>query len=65
MRNYVRQVDTWDKMKSLMKRRFMSNHFYRELYQRLQSLSHDTKSVDEYFKEMELAMIRSNLKDDR
>jgi pantothenate kinase-related protein Tda10 len=65
MRNYVRQIDTWDEMKSLMKRRFMPNHLYRELYQRLQSLSHNTKSVDEYFKEIELAMIRSNFKDDR
>jgi len=65
MRNYVRQIDTWDEMKSLMKRRFMPNHLYRELYQRLQSLSHNTKSVDEYFKEIELAMIRSNVKDDR
>lgn len=42
----------------------MSNHFYKELYQRLQSLSHDTKSINEYFKEMELTMIRSNVKDD-
>ena len=33
-KNYKRQVDTWDKMKSLM-RRFVSNHYYRELYQML------------------------------
>jgi hypothetical protein len=38
-RNYERQVDTWEKMKSLIRRRFVPSHYYRELYQRLQSLS--------------------------
>ena len=33
--NYKRKFDTWDKMKSLVRRRFVSSHYYRELYQRL------------------------------
>jgi len=44
-------------MKSFMKRIFMSGYYYRELYQRLYNLSQGTKSIDEYFKEMELVMI--------
>jgi hypothetical protein len=52
-------------MKSFMKRIFMSGHYYRELYQRLHNLSQGTKSIDEYFKEMELVMIRANVKEDR
>jgi hypothetical protein len=52
-------------MKSLMKRRFVPNHYYRELYQRLQSLSQGTKNVDEYFKEMELARIQANIGEDK
>jgi len=44
-------------MKSHMKRIFVSSHYYRELYQILQSLSQCTKSVDEYFMEMKLVMI--------
>jgi len=51
-------------MKSLMRRRFVPSHYYRKLHQRLQSLSQGTKSVDEYFKEMELAMIRANVEED-
>ena len=48
-----------------MRRRFMSSHYYRELYQKLQGLSQGIKNVDEYFKEMELAMIRANIEKDR
>lgn len=59
----MRQVDTWDEMKSPMRRRFVSNHYYRELYKKLQSLNQSTKSVDEYFKKIEQAMIRANIKD--
>jgi hypothetical protein len=43
----------------------MSSHYYRELYQKLQGLSQGIKNVDEYFKEMELAMIRANIEKDR
>jgi hypothetical protein len=44
-------------MKSLMRRRFVPSHYYKELYQILQSLSQGINRVDEYFKEMELVMI--------
>jgi hypothetical protein len=63
-RNYERQVDIWDEMKSFIRRRFVPNHYYRELYQRLQSLSQETKSVDEYFNEMKLVMIQANIGED-
>lgn len=64
-RNYKRQVNTWDEMKSLMGKIFVPSHYYRELYKRLQSLSQGIKSVDEYFKEMKLAMIRANIEEDK
>jgi hypothetical protein len=65
IRNYESQVDTWDEMKSFMRRKLMPSHFYIELYQRFQSLSQGTKSVNKYFNEMELVIIRSNIKEDR
>jgi len=34
-RNYERKVDIWNEMKSIMSRRFVHNHYYKELYQRL------------------------------
>jgi len=44
-------------MKVLMRRRFVPNHYYRDLYLKLQGLNQGYRSVDEYFKEMEIAMI--------
>jgi RNase adaptor protein for sRNA GlmZ degradation len=52
-------------MKSIMRMRFVPNHYYRELYQRLRSLSQSTKSVHEYFKEIKLIMIQANVKEDK
>jgi len=34
-RNYEKQVDTWDEMKFLMRKRFMPSHYCKESYKRL------------------------------
>jgi ACT domain-containing protein len=52
-------------MKAIMRRRFVLSHYYRELYHKLQSLTQGYKSVDDYYKEMEITMIRANVEDDR
>jgi len=41
------------------------NHYYRDLYLKLQGLNQGYKTVDEYHKEMEIAMIRANVVKDR
>ncbi len=46
-RNRERPIDTWDEMKAIIERRFVPNHYYRELNQRLQRLTQGTKSVEE------------------
>lgn len=51
-------------MKALMRRGFVPRHYYKELHQSLQMLMQGTKSVDEYFKEIEIAMIRINVEED-
>ncbi|KAL5570316.1 hypothetical protein UlMin_026891 [Ulmus minor] len=58
-------VDTWEEMKMLMRKRFVPSHYYRGLYQKLQRLIQGSKSVDEYYKEMEVATIRANVEEDR
>ncbi|KAJ9707529.1 hypothetical protein PVL29_002526 [Vitis rotundifolia] len=52
-------------MKATIRRRFVPSHYYRDLYQKLQSLTQGYRSMDDYHKEMELAMIRANVEEDR
>ncbi|KAI4313094.1 hypothetical protein MLD38_037866 [Melastoma candidum] len=52
-------------MKAVMRRRFVPSHYYRDLHLKLQSLKQGTNSVEEYHKEMEIAMIRVNVEEDR
>jgi len=64
-RNGERPVQTWGEMKVLRMRRFVPNHYYRDLYLKLQGLNQGYKTVNEYHKEMEIAMIRANVVEDR
>ena len=64
-RNHERLIETLEEMKATMRRRFVPSHYYRDLYKKLQSLTQGYKSVDDYHKEMEIAMIRANLEEDR
>ena len=52
-------------MKQIMRRRFVPSYYYRDLHQRLQTLTQGSMSVDEYHKEMEITMIRANVDEDR
>ncbi|XP_010546474.1 PREDICTED: uncharacterized protein LOC104818554 [Tarenaya hassleriana] len=56
---------TWGDMKIVMKRRFVPNHYNREVHQKLRRLVQGSRSVEEYYKEMEMLMIRTNIEEDR
>jgi hypothetical protein len=62
-RNNERPVETWGEFKALMRRRFVPSHFYRDLYQKLQNLTQGSRSVEDYHKEMEVAMIWANVEE--
>ena len=64
-RNYERPIDTWDDLKALVRRRFILGHYHMDLFQRLQSLTQGSKSVEDYHEEMEVAMIRANVEEDQ
>ena len=58
-------VETWNELRRLMRKRFIPSHYHQDLYQKLQNLSQGSRSVDDYFKEMEIAMLRANVVEDR
>ncbi|KAL0303446.1 UNVERIFIED_CONTAM: hypothetical protein Sradi_6212700 [Sesamum radiatum] len=63
-RNGERLITTWEEMRATMRRRFAPSYYRLELHNHLQRLTQGSKSVDEYFKEMEIAMIRTNIMED-
>ena len=42
----------------------MPNYYNRDLLNKIQLLKQGTKSIEEYYKEMEIAMIRANVTED-
>ena len=42
----------------------MPNHYYSDLYLKLQGMNQGSRHMDEYFKEMEITMIRANVIED-
>ena len=44
-----------------MKRCFFLNHYYRDLYLKLQDLTQGLKTIDKYHKEILIIMIRANI----
>ena len=64
-RNHERPIETWEEKKVNIRRQFIPNHYYRDLYQKLQSLIQDYRSVDNYYKEIEIAMIWANVEEYR
>ena len=64
-RNRDPVVETWEEMKRVMRKRFVSTYYYRELYKKLQKLRQGNHSVKEYYKEMKVAMTRANIEEDR
>ena len=52
-------------MRAIIRRRFVPSHYYWDLYQKLQSFTQGYRRVDDYYKEMEIALIRANVEEDR
>ena len=51
-------------MKDIMRARFVSTYYIRDLFKKLQLLKQGTTTVEEYYQEMDIAMIRANVKED-
>jgi len=64
-RNGERPIRSWEEMKAVMRRRFVPSHYHRDLHRKLQSLTQGSMGVEDYYKEMEIAMMRANVEEDR
>ena len=58
-------VDSWEEMKRLIRRRFVPSHYQRDLHNKLQRSTQGSRSVDEYYKEIKVSMIRANVMEDQ
>ena len=57
-------IITWQEMKRETRIHFVPKHYQRDLFDKLQNLRQGSFSVEEYYKEMEKAMIRANVYED-
>ncbi|XP_040869840.1 uncharacterized protein [Glycine max] len=64
LREERREVDTWTEMKKVMRKRYVPTSYNRTMRQKLQGLSQGNLTVEEYYKEMEMALLRANIKED-
>ena len=54
----------WEELKTIMKKRYILKHCYRELFNRLQMITQSSKIEEEYLKELEEAIIRANFNEE-
>ncbi|KAL4387991.1 hypothetical protein GQ457_09G017780 [Hibiscus cannabinus] len=65
MRTGEGPIRDWAEMKRIMRRQFVPSHYHRDLFQKLQGLRQGSRSVEDYYEEMEVAMMRANIVEDR
>ncbi|CAA7046002.1 unnamed protein product [Microthlaspi erraticum] len=59
------EVSTWEEMTRIMRQRFIPSYYQRELHSKLRRLTQGSKTVEEYFQEMEVMLLRANVVEDR
>ena len=57
-------LETWEELKRVLRRRYVPSHYHREFLNELQRITQGSKSVDEFYKDLEIALIRANVEED-
>ncbi|KAG7593973.1 Integrase catalytic core [Arabidopsis thaliana x Arabidopsis arenosa] len=52
-------------MKAIMRKRLVPSHYHRELHLKLRNLTQGSRSVEEYYKEIETLMLRADILEER
>ena len=55
---------TWDALKRAMRARFVPSYYARDMINKLQQLRQGSKSVEEYYQELQTGMLRCKLEED-
>jgi hypothetical protein len=56
-------ICSWTLMKEAMRRHFVPSYYERQLYKRLQGLTQGSRTVEKYYKEMEVLLIRTRTRE--
>ena len=56
-------INTWQDMKRVLRERFVPSYYGRDLHNKLQRLIQGNRSGNEYYKEMEISLIRAQIKE--
>jgi hypothetical protein len=54
---------TWDALKRVMWARFVPSYYARDMLNKLQQLRQSTKSVEDYYQELQKGMLRCNIEE--
>ncbi|XP_051150190.1 uncharacterized protein LOC127264730 [Andrographis paniculata] len=55
----------WTELRTLMRKRFAPPHYHREVFRRLQSIQQGSRSVEEYYKELETLLLQADICEDQ
>jgi len=64
LRKGGREVDTWTEMKMVMRKRYVPTSYNRTMRQKLRRLSQGNLTMEKYYKEMEMALVRANIEEE-
>ena len=59
-----REIDTWTKLRRVMRKRYVPTSYSRTMRQKLQRLCQGSLTVKEYYKEMKMALVRANIEEE-
>jgi len=64
LREEGQEIDTWTEMRRFMRKRYVPTSYNKTMRQKLQRLSQGSLTMEEYYKEMEMARVRANIEEE-
>ena len=58
------EIDTWTERRKVMRKRYVPSSYSRTMRQKLQRLSQGSLTVEEYYKEREMTLMRANIEEE-